>query len=143
MFKEKLDLVPHLPGSYQMKDKNGIIIYVGKAKDLKNRLSSYFTGRVTGKTKKLVSEIADFEYIVTSSELESFILEINYYLNERNSNLFIVCSDDDLSFPAKPTKSCHDFIFFQFGGFLQFFQTQNMSVCLLEGFVNFTSPGAN
>ena len=77
MFKDKLSLVPHLPGSYQMKDKNGVIIYVGKAKDLKNRLTSYFTGRVTGKTAKLVSEIDDFEYIVTSTELESFILELN------------------------------------------------------------------
>ena len=54
MFKEELSLVPHLPGSYQMKDKNNCIIYVGKAKDLKNRLSSYFTGRVTGKTKKIL-----------------------------------------------------------------------------------------
>ena len=67
MLKEKLELVPHLPGSYQMKDKNGVIIYVGKAKDLKNRLTSYFTGRVTGKTKKLVSEIVDFEYIIRSN----------------------------------------------------------------------------
>ena len=48
MFKEKLSLVPELPGSYQMKDKDGIIIYVGKAKNLKKRLKSYFTGRVTG-----------------------------------------------------------------------------------------------
>ena len=70
MFKEKLALVPELPGSYQMKDKDGNIIYVGKAKNLKRRLKSYFTSRVTGKTKKLVSEIADFEYIVTGSELE-------------------------------------------------------------------------
>ena len=54
MFKESLSLVPHLPGSYQMYDKDDIVIYVGKAKDLKNRLTSYFTGRVTGKTKKLV-----------------------------------------------------------------------------------------
>ena len=65
--KEKLSLVPALPGSYQMKNEKGIIIYVGKAKNLKNRLKSYFTGRVTGKTKKLVSEIIDFDYIVTGS----------------------------------------------------------------------------
>lgn len=97
MFKEKLDLVPHLPGSYQMKDKNGIIIYVGKAKDLKNRLSSYFTGRVTGKTKKLVSEIADFEYIVTSSELESFILEIN--LIKKYDPKYNILLRDDKSYP--------------------------------------------
>ena len=76
MFKEKLALVPELPGSYQMKDKDNNIIYVGKAKNLKKRLKSYFTGRVAGKTKKLVSDIADFEYIVTTSELESLILEI-------------------------------------------------------------------
>ena len=97
MFKEKLELVPHLPGSYQMKDKNGIIIYVGKAKDLKNRLSSYFTGRVTGKTKKLVSEIADFEYIVTSSELESFILEIN--LIKKYDPKYNILLRDDKSYP--------------------------------------------
>ena len=75
MFKEKLALVPELPGSYQMKDKDGIIIYVGKAKNLKRRLKSYFTRTVTGKTKILVENIHDFEYIVTSSELESLILE--------------------------------------------------------------------
>ena len=75
--KEKLKLTPHLPGSYQMKNKDGIIIYVGKAKDLKNRLSSYFTGRVTGKTAILVSEIDDFEYIDTTSEVEAFVLELN------------------------------------------------------------------
>ena len=97
MLKEKLELVPHLPGSYQMKDKNGVIIYVGKAKDLKNRLTSYFTGRVTGKTKKLVSEIVDFEYIITSTELESFILELNLikkYDPKYNSLL-----RDDKSYP--------------------------------------------
>ena len=75
-FKEKLALVPTKPGSYQMKNKDGVIIYVGKAKNLKNRLKSYFTGTVTGKTRMLVEDIDDFEYIVTSSELESLILEI-------------------------------------------------------------------
>ena len=59
------------------KDKDGTIIYVGKAKILKNRLTSYFMGAHEGKTQRLVSEIHDFEYIVTSSELESFVLEIN------------------------------------------------------------------
>ena len=74
--KNKLSLVPELPGSYQMKDKDGNIIYVGKAKNLKNRLKSYFTGTVTGKTAILVESIVDFDYIVTSTELESLILEI-------------------------------------------------------------------
>lgn len=97
MIHEKLELVPHLPGSYQMKDKNGVIIYVGKAKDLKNRLSSYFTGRVTGKTKKLVSEIVDFEYIVTSSELEAFILEIN--LIKKYDPKYNILLRDDKSYP--------------------------------------------
>ena len=73
---EKLSLVPELPGSYQMKNKDGIIIYVGKAKNLKRRLKSYFTRTVTGKTLMLVNDIVDFEYIVTNSELESLILEI-------------------------------------------------------------------
>ena len=76
-FKEKLKLVPELPGSYKMKDEKGYIIYVGKAKNLKKRVSSYFRGNATGKTAMLVEDIADFEYIVTSSELESLILEIN------------------------------------------------------------------
>ena len=77
MFKEKLALVPHQPGSYQMKNAQGTIIYVGKAKDLHKRLSSYFNRTHTGKTAKMVSEIADFTYIVASSELEAFIIEIN------------------------------------------------------------------
>ena len=65
--KEKLSLVPEKPGSYQMKNKDGVIIYVGKAKNLKNRLKSYFTGTATGKTKMLVEDIDDFEYIVIGS----------------------------------------------------------------------------
>ena len=74
MIKEKLSLVPNLPGCYLMKNVDGIIIYVGKAKKLKNRLSSYFRGKHTGKTARLVSEIADFEYVVVGSETEAFIL---------------------------------------------------------------------
>ena len=97
MFKEKLALVPDLPGSYQMKDKDGIIIYVGKAKNLKRRLKSYFTGRVTGKTRKLVSEIVDFEYIVTSSELESLILEIT--LIKKYNPKYNILLKDDKSYP--------------------------------------------
>ncbi len=72
----KLALLPDLPGSYQMKDINGKIIYVGKAKNLKNRVRSYFKSSHEGKTAKLVSEIADFDFIVTSTDKEAFLLEI-------------------------------------------------------------------
>lgn len=75
--KDKLSLLPLKPGCYLMKDKTGKIIYVGKAKKLKNRISSYFTGAHNYKTTKLVSEIDDFEYIVTDSEKEALLLEIN------------------------------------------------------------------
>ena len=92
-FKEKLALVPTKPGSYQMKNKDGLIIYVGKAKNLKNRLKSYFTGTVTGKTKMLVEDIDDFEYIVTSSELESLILEITL-IKKYNPKYNILLKDD-------------------------------------------------
>ena len=78
-FKDKLSLIPHKPGCYQMKDKNGIIIYVGKAKDLHKRVSSYFNRVHTGKTAKMVSLIEDFTYIVANSELEAFIIEINFF----------------------------------------------------------------
>ena len=92
-FKEKLSLVPTKPGSYQMKNKDGVIIYVGKAKNLKNRLKSYFTGTVTGKTRLLVEDIDDFEYIVTSSELESLILEITL-IKKYNPKYNILLKDD-------------------------------------------------
>jgi len=95
--KEKLSLVPNLPGSYQMKNKDGMIIYVGKAKNLKNRLKSYFTGTVTGKTAMLVSDIATFEYIVTSSELESLILEIT--LIKKYNPKYNILLKDDKSYP--------------------------------------------
>ena len=77
MINEKLALVPSCPGCYLMKNSEGYIIYVGKSKNLKNRLSSYFKSSHTGKTKMLVSEIADFEYIITNTEIESLLLEIN------------------------------------------------------------------
>jgi len=95
--KDKLSLVPNLPGSYQMKNKEGIIIYVGKAKNLKNRLKSYFTGTVTGKTAMLVNDIVDFEYIVTSSELESLILEIT--LIKKYNPKYNILLKDDKSYP--------------------------------------------
>lgn len=92
-FKDKLSLVPHKPGSYQMLDKNGNIIYVGKAKDLNKRLSSYFNRIHTGKTGKMVSLIEDFKYIVASSELEAFIIEINL-IKEFNPKYNIMLTDD-------------------------------------------------
>ncbi len=92
-FKDKLALVPHKPGSYQMKDKNGIIIYVGKAKDLHKRLFSYFNRTHTGKTAKMVSLIDDFQYIVANSELEAFIIEINL-IKEFNPKFNIMLTDD-------------------------------------------------
>ena len=96
-FKEKLALVPNKPGSYQMRDKDGVIIYVGKAKNLKNRLKSYFTGTHTGKTLSLVENIYDFEYIVTSSELESLILEIT--LIKKYNPKYNILLKDDKSYP--------------------------------------------
>ena len=96
-FKEKLSLVPTKPGSYQMKNKDGVIIYVGKAKNLKNRLKSYFTGTVTGKTRMLVEDIDDFDYIVTSSELESLILEIT--LIKKYDPKYNILLKDDKTYP--------------------------------------------
>ena len=95
--KEKLSLVPESPGSYQMKNKDGIIIYVGKAKNLKRRLSSYFNRTVTGKTLMLVNDIVDFEYIVTNSELESLILEIT--LIKKYDPKYNILLKDDKSYP--------------------------------------------
>ncbi len=95
--KEKLKLVPKLPGSYQMKNKDGVIIYVGKAKNLFNRVKSYFTGNHSGKTAMLVNDIADFEYIVTSSELESLILEIT--LIKKYNPKYNILLKDDKSYP--------------------------------------------
>ena len=96
-FKEKLALVPTKPGSYQMKNKDGVIIYVGKAKNLQRRLRSYFTRTITGKTKMLVDDIDDFDYIVTSSELESLILEIT--LIKKYDPKYNILLRDDKSYP--------------------------------------------
>lgn len=93
MLKEKLALVPNLPGSYQMRNSDGVIIYVGKAKNLHRRVSSYFNREQTGKTAKMVSEIADFTYIVANSELEAFIIEINL-IKEFNPKYNILLKDD-------------------------------------------------
>ncbi len=77
LIRDKLSLLPPSPGCYLMKNKEGTIIYVGKAKKLRNRVHSYFVGVHDYKTTKLVSEIVDFEYIVTDSEKEALLLEIN------------------------------------------------------------------
>ena len=95
--KEKLALVPNVPGCYQMKNKDGVIIYVGKAKKLKNRLSSYFRGTHTGKTARLVSEIADFEYIVVHTETESLVLELN--LIKKYDPKYNILLRDDKTYP--------------------------------------------
>ena len=75
--KAKLELLPDSPGCYLHKDKNGTVIYVGKAKNLKNRVRSYFHGSHNTKTELLVSEIEDLEWIVVGSNIESLVLEIN------------------------------------------------------------------
>ncbi|MFC5988773.1 excinuclease ABC subunit UvrC [Marinicrinis lubricantis] len=95
--KHKLALLPDQPGCYLMKNKSGKIIYVGKAKVLKNRVRSYFTGSHDAKTQRLVSEICDFEYIVTSSNMEALILECN--LIKQHHPRYNVLLKDDKSFP--------------------------------------------
>lgn len=95
--KAKLSQLPHSPGSYQMKDKNGEIIYVGKAKDLHNRVNSYFTGAHNFKTTKLVENIEDFDFIVTASEKEALVLEIN--LIKKNRPKYNIQFMDDSSYP--------------------------------------------
>ena len=97
MFKEELKQVPKKPGSYQMYNSDGVVIYVGKAKVLQNRLKSYFTGRVTGKTKKMVSEVDHFEYIVTNTETEAFVLELN--LIKKYDPKYNILLRDDKSYP--------------------------------------------
>ncbi len=93
MLKEKLKTIPHLPGSYQMRNVHNNIIYVGKAKDLFKRVNSYFKGNVTGKTAKMVSEVVDFTYITTTTEQEAFILELNL-IKEYNPKYNILLKDD-------------------------------------------------
>lgn len=93
----KLSLVPKKPGCYQMKDSDGTIIYVGKAKVLQNRLKSYFTGSHDAKTSKMVQNVADFEYIITSSEKEAFLLELNFIKQYRPKyNIMLM---DDKTYP--------------------------------------------
>lgn len=101
--KNKLALLPDQPGCYLMKDKNNKIIYVGKAKILKNRVRSYFTGSHDTKTERLVQEINDFEYVVTESNTEALLLEIN--LIQKNKPKYNIMLKDDKSYPfIKVTK---------------------------------------
>lgn len=95
--RNKLALLPDQPGCYLMKNSEGVIIYVGKAKVLKNRVRSYFNGSHNGKTQRLVSEIRDFEFIVTSSNMEALILECN--LIKQHHPRYNVLLKDDKSFP--------------------------------------------
>lgn len=97
LIKEKLKLLTTEPGCYLMKNENGNIIYVGKAKNLKRRVSSYFNREHTGKTKALVSNIRDFEYIVTESEVESLLLEIN--LIKKYTPKYNILLKDNKSYP--------------------------------------------
>jgi len=92
-----LSTTPHKPGCYLMKDKNGCIIYVGKSKNLKNRLSSYFKQTHTGKTKMLVRDIYEFEYILTNSEVESLLLELN--LIKKYTPKYNILYKDDKTYP--------------------------------------------
>lgn len=97
LIKEKLAVLPAQPGCYLMKDKHNTIIYVGKSKLLKNRVRSYFTGANDRKTQRLVQEIKDFEYFVTSSEIEALILEMN--LIKKYDPKYNVMLKDDKSYP--------------------------------------------
>lgn len=97
LIKHKLELLPDSPGCYLHKDKEGTIIYVGKAKNLKNRVRSYFRGSHDTKTELLVSEIADFEFIVTESNTEALLLEIN--LIQENMPKYNIKLKDDKSYP--------------------------------------------
>ena len=97
LIQSKLELLPTSPGCYIHKDKNGTIIYVGKAKNLRNRVRSYFRGSHDTKTEALVSEIEDFEFIVTESNIEALLLEIN--LIKENKPKYNIMLKDDKSYP--------------------------------------------
>ena len=97
MIDELLSTTPHKPGCYLMKDKNGCVIYVGKSKNLKNRLSSYFKQSHEGKTKMLVRDIVTFEYILTNSEVESLLLELN--LIKKYTPKYNILYKDDKTYP--------------------------------------------
>ena len=95
-FDARLDTVPLSPGVYLMKDSSGCVIYVGKAKKLRNRLKSYFGGGTISspKVRAMVSHVADFEYTVVGSEPEALLLENNlikrafdFLISYRNSKM--------------------------------------------------------
>ena len=95
--QKKLELLPDSPGCYLYKDNIGEIIYVGKAKNLKNRVKSYFTGTHNKKTQTLVSKIEDLEYIIVNSEKEALLLENN--LIKKYRPYFNIRLKDDKSYP--------------------------------------------
>lgn len=95
--EDKLAILPALPGCYLMKNKQGEIIYVGKAKKLKNRVRQYFVGAHDFKTQRLVANIDDFEFIVTGSEKEALLLEIN--LIKKHTPPYNIMFMDDKTYP--------------------------------------------
>lgn len=97
ILREKLSLLPDKPGVYLMKDTSGQIIYVGKAKILKNRVRSYFTGSHNGKTQLMISQIVDFETILTDSEVEALLLECN--LIKKHNPKYNILLRDDKTYP--------------------------------------------
>ncbi len=95
--RAKLGLLPSFPGVYLMKDVRGTVIYVGKAKVLKNRVRSYFTGSHDAKTQLMVSHVHDFEYIVTDTVVEALVLECN--LIKQYSPQYNIMLRDDKTYP--------------------------------------------
>src|SRR5690625_7414197 len=95
--EEKLKVLPLRPGCYLMKDKHGTVIYVGKSKALRNRVRSYCKGANDEKTQRLVMDIVDFEYIVTSTEIDALILEMN--LIKKYDPKYNFMLKDDKSYP--------------------------------------------
>ena len=98
-FDARLDLVPLEPGVYLMKDASGAVIYVGKAKKLRNRLRSYFGNHeiANNKVRAMVSHVADFEYVVVGSEAEALLLEAN--LIKRYQPHYNILLRDDKGYP--------------------------------------------
>lgn len=97
MLHDKLKILPDRPGVYLMQDSSGSVIYVGKAKSLKNRVRSYFTGSHDAKTAALISQIVDFEYILTGSEVEALVLECN--LIKKHDPKYNIMLKDDKTYP--------------------------------------------